>query len=261
MSKPNGFNSESQLTMQVVNHINSLIKNGSLRGGDKIPPEREFAKELGISRASLRMGIGYLASMGVLKVKHGVGAFVSAGPPKLLKFSLPSLSALHGLKTWHMFEARFVLEQHLAELAANRGLDEHFGALAEELAEMYATIEDPSEYLIHDIRFHQVIAEAAGNPILTALMETITAALYEQRLDSVEASIDLKESAEQHREIYKAIRSKNGVSARQSMERHLKLAEAAQRLEESTSSLHKGGPNGTSDSAGRANVQLGRAGN
>ncbi|MGB7743140.1 MAG: winged helix-turn-helix domain-containing protein, partial [Terracidiphilus sp.] len=55
-------------TMHVVNHIRSLIENGTLQPGDKIPPEREFARTLKISRASLRTGIGYLAAMGVMKV-------------------------------------------------------------------------------------------------------------------------------------------------------------------------------------------------
>ena len=68
-------------TMQVVNHIRSLIENGTLQPGDKIPPERELARSLKISRASLRTGIGYLAAMGVMKIRHGVGTFVADGPP------------------------------------------------------------------------------------------------------------------------------------------------------------------------------------
>ena len=71
--------------MQVVNHIRSLIENGTLQPGDKIPPEREFARSLKISRASLRTGIGYLAAMGVMKVRHGVGTFVADGPPEFGK--------------------------------------------------------------------------------------------------------------------------------------------------------------------------------
>ena len=74
------------------------------------------------------------------------------------------------------------------------------------VAEMYASMDDPQQYLIHDIRFHRTIARAAGNPILGALMETITASLYDARRVTVDNSVDLKESAEMHREIYRAIR-------------------------------------------------------
>ncbi len=224
--------SETQLAMQVVNHIRERIEDGTLQSGDKIPPERELARKLKISRASLRTGIGYLAAMGVMKVRHGVGTFVADGPPEIGKSSLGLLGALHGFKSWQMFEARMLLESNLAALAAERGKEEHFTALAEEVGEMYATIDDPTEYLIHDVRFHRTIAEASGNPILAALMETITTALYDDRRKTVELSRDLKDSAEKHREIYRAIRARNPADARKAMERHLQLAKTAQESEQ-----------------------------
>ena len=227
---------ETHLTMQVVNHITTLIENGTLKPGDKIPPERELARKLKISRASLRTGIGYLAAMGVMKVRHGVGTFVADGPPEIGKSSLGLLGALHGFKSWQMFEARLLLESGLAALAAERGKEEHLTVLAEEVAEMYATVDDPEEYLIHDVRFHRTIALASGNPILAALMETITTALYDERRKTVELSRNLKDSADTHREIYRAIRAKNSVEARKVMERHLELAKSAQDIEEQSAS-------------------------
>lgn len=223
---------EAHVTMQVVNHIRSMIEDGSLKPGDKIPPEREFARKLKISRASLRTGIGYLAAMGVMNVRHGVGTFVANGPPEIGKSSLALLGALHGFKSWQMFEARLLLESGLAALAAERGKEEHLTVLAEEVAEMYATVNDPEEYLIHDVRFHRTIAQASGNPILAALMETITTALYDDRRKTVELSRNLRDSADTHREIYRAIRAKNSTEARKVMERHLELAKTAQDSEE-----------------------------
>jgi GntR family transcriptional regulator, transcriptional repressor for pyruvate dehydrogenase complex len=222
---------DTHLTMHVVNHIRKMIEEGKLQAGDRIPPEREFARSLKISRASLRTGIGYLAAMDVMKVRHGVGTFVADGPPELGKSALSLLGALHGFKTWQMFEARLILESNLAALAAERGREEHFTALAEEVAEMYATVNDPNEYLIHDVRFHRTIAEAAGNPILAVLMQTVATALYEERRKTAERSRDLKDSAEAHKEIYRAIRSRNPAAARKVMERHLKMAERSQRME------------------------------
>ena len=231
MARNRQGSSNGDRTMQVVNHIRSLLEKGSLQPGDKIPPEREFARELKISRASLRTGIGYLAAMGVMKIKHGVGTFVSDGPPEFGKSSLSLMGALHGFQSWQMFEARIVLESNVAALAAERATDEHIAELAEEVAEMYATLTDPQEYLIHDVRFHRTIARAAGNPILGALMETITANLYENRSRTVQNAQDLKESAEMHREIYRAIRSHNPKLARETMEQHLKMASKAQAAE------------------------------
>jgi len=125
---------DTQRTMHVVNHIRSLIENGTLQLGDKIPPEREFARSLKISRASLRTGIGYLAAMGVMKVRHGVGTFVADGPAEFGKASFNLMGVLHGFQSWQMFEVRLILESHLAALAAERGKEEHHTALAEEVA-------------------------------------------------------------------------------------------------------------------------------
>src|ERR1700677_2534237 len=221
----------SQLTLQVVAHVRALIASGKLRPGDRLPPERELARELKISRSSLRAGIGFLSAMGVLKSRHGAGTFVSSGPPALDSSSLSVLGALHGFLPWQMFEARQVIEASVASLAAERATDEHIAELAEEVTEMYASLDDPHEYLIHDVRFHRTVARAAGNPILATLMETITANLYEHRSKTVANAVDLKEAAEMHREIYRAIRTHHPIKARLAMEQHLNLARAAQATE------------------------------
>ncbi len=222
---------DSHRTMQVVNHVRQLIEKGTLKPGDKIPPERDLARTLQISRASLRTGIGYLAALGVMKIKHGVGTFVADGPPDFGQNSLSFISALHGFQSWQMFEARMLLETGLAALAAERGKDDHIRALAEEVAEMFASVDNPAEYLIHDVAFHRVIAQASGNPILAAVMETIASSMYDHRRKTVERSIDLRESAGMHREIYRAIRSRKPAEARKLMEQHLRQAQEAQVLE------------------------------
>ena len=221
----------SQLTMQVVDHVRQLISSGELKPGDRLPPERELARKLKISRSSLRAGIGFLAAMGVLKSRHGAGTFVSSGPPALDSSSFNVLGALHGFLPWQMFEARLVIEANVACLAAERATGDHIAELAEEVAEMYASMDDPQEYLIHDVRFHRTISRAAGNPILGALMETISASLYDTRRRTVGNTSDLKVSAEMHREIYRAIRTRNGAAAKKAMEEHLKQAQAAEEAE------------------------------
>lgn len=231
MARAKEESQESHRTMQVVNHIRSLIENGTLQPGDKIPPEREFARTLGISRASLRTGIGYLAAMGVMKVKHGVGTFVADGPPEFSRASLGFMGALHGYQSWQMFEARIIVESNIAALAAERGKEEHHAALAEEVAEMFAAVENPGDYLIHDVMFHRIISQASGNPIMASLVETLTSALYDKRRKTVERAIDIRESAEMHREIYRAIRTHKPSEARKLMEEHLRMAQESQGME------------------------------
>ncbi|MGA2351845.1 MAG: FadR/GntR family transcriptional regulator [Terracidiphilus sp.] len=222
---------EADRTTQMVNHIRKLIEDGTLKPGDQIPPEREFARSLKISRASLRTGIGYLAAMGIMKVRHGVGTFVADGPAEFSKVSMSLMGALHGFQTWQMFEARLIIEGSLAALAAERGREDHHTALAEEVAEMYATAHIPGDFLIHDVLFHRIIARASGNPILAALTETIASSMYEKRRKTVVRADYLRETADMHREIYRAIRARDPIEARRLMEYHLHEAESAQETE------------------------------
>lgn len=222
---------EVDRTKKVVNHIRLLIEKGTLQPGDRIPPERDLAQTLKISRASLRTGIGYLAAMGVMKVRHGVGTFIEDGPAEFSQASLGLMGALYGFHFWQMFEARLIIESSLAALAAERGKEEHHAAMAEEVAEMFAIADNPSEFLIHDVHFHRIIAQASGNPILAALIETLTSAMYEKRRKTVEHASYLREMAVMHREIFRAIRAHDPVEARKQMEEHLHKAEYEQDME------------------------------
>jgi GntR family transcriptional repressor for pyruvate dehydrogenase complex len=105
-------------------------------------------------------------------------------------------------------------------------------SMAEELAGMYASLDDPEQYLVHDMHFHQMVAAASGNRILTALMNMVATILLDVRSKTVKRAKDLKESAEMHRQIYRAIRDHNPEAARSAMRDHLVLAQKAQESEE-----------------------------
>ena len=108
-----------------------------------------------------------------------------------------------------LFEARSLIEEAVVGLAAERSTTKHLAELAEEVAEMYATLSDPGRYSIHDVRFHRTIARAAGNVILDALLETLTANVYDSKPLRARSPRNLRQVAEVHREIYRVIRSRN----------------------------------------------------
>jgi GntR family transcriptional repressor for pyruvate dehydrogenase complex len=142
------------------------------------------------------------------------------------------LADLHQFTPDEMFEARKLLEVGLAGLAARNAQPEQLATLAEEVTEMYASLDDPQQYLIHDIRFHRAVAAASGNQILAALMNMVAAAMYESRRATVERATDLKESVEFHRTIYRLIRAGKPDEARAAMSEHLELAQRAFASEE-----------------------------
>ena len=240
----------------VVARLREMIQQGELRPGDRLPPERDLAKQLGISRPTLRAGIRTLSAVGILKSRQGAGTFVveAAASPALDSNPLRLLASLHGFSSAEMFEARLLLEMAIAGLAAERATSEDLATLAEELAEMFATLDEPEEYLVHDMRFHQTIAAASGNRIITALMNMVVSILFDVRSKTVHRAHDLKESAEMHRQIFRSIRERNIEATREAMRDHLLLAQKAQaeELAETFGGGNNGNSNNRSDKNGHA---------
>jgi GntR family transcriptional repressor for pyruvate dehydrogenase complex len=220
-------------TEEVIFQLREMIHRGELRPGDRLPPERDLAKLLGVSRPTLRDGIRSLAAVGVLQARRGAGTFVvkSEGSPVLDSNPLRLMASLHGFTPDEMFEARKSLEMAIAGLAAERATGDQLATMSEEIAEMFAALDDPEQFLVHDMRFHQTVAAASGNRILTSLMNMVATILFDVRRKTVKRAKDLKESAEMHRAIYRAIRKQNVEAASEAMRDHLMLAQRAQASE------------------------------
>jgi len=226
---------------EVVSRLRDMIHRGDLTPGMRLPPERDLAKQLGVSRPTLRAGIRTLAAVGVLHSRQGAGTFVTETDesPALDANPLRLMASLHGFTSDEMFEARIAIEMDVAGLAAERATSDQLAAMSEEVAEMFASLDEPEEYLVHDMRFHQLIAAASGNRILTALMNMVATILFETRSKTVHRALDLKESAEYHRSIYRCIRDRNSEAARQMMREHLQHTKEAQEREKQNSKAEK----------------------
>src|SRR5258705_2294096 len=224
---------------EVVAQLREMIHRGELRPGDRLPPERDLAKLLGVSRPTLRDGIRSLAAVGVLQARRGAGTFVvkSEGSPALDSNPLRLMASLHGFTPAEMFEARKSLEMAIAGLAAERATGDQLASMSEEIAEMFASLDDPEQFLVHDMRFHQTVAAASGNRILTSLMNMVATILFDVRSKTVKRAKDLKESAEMHRHVYRAIRQRSPEAARNAMRDHLMLAQKAQESERDESEV------------------------
>jgi GntR family transcriptional regulator, transcriptional repressor for pyruvate dehydrogenase complex len=135
------------------------------------------------------------------------------------------MASLHGFTSAEMFEARQSLEMAIAGLAAERAKGNQMAAMAEEIAEMYASLDEPEQFFIHDTRFHQTVAAASGNRILTSLMNMVATILFDVRRKAGKHTKDLKESVEMQRHVYRSIRDRNSAAARDAMRDHLVRAQ------------------------------------
>lgn len=218
---------------QVVAHVRGLIERKALRPGDRLPPERELAAQIGVSRPTLRMGLHALAAMGCVQSRHGAGTFIPAGPPVLDSGALSLQAALHDFTHTQMYDARRILEVGAAGLAAECATPEQIASLAEEVTSLFASMDNPQRFLVHDINFHRQVAAASGNPIIAAVVEMVSALYYEQRRETAEQASDrdLRDAADAHREIYQTIRARDAEAARRAMNEHLLRSRAYQAQE------------------------------
>lgn len=222
----------SAATHLVVAHVRGMLDRGELKPGDRLPAERELAQQLGVSRPSLRAGLRSLAVIGVVQIRPGAGSYIAAGPPALGTDALSFQAALHGFTRDQMFEARLVLEVAVAGLAAERTTADRLMPISDETSGMFASMDDPQGFLLHDIAFHRAVASACGNPILSSLVDMVSELFRQQRRQTIGRAHDLKDAAEEHRRIYLAIRARDPERARRMMSEHLLRAEHSQRAEE-----------------------------
>ena len=221
----------SVATELVVSHVRGLLSRGELKAGDRLPSERELARQLGVSRPSLRAGLRSLAVMGVVQIRPGAGSFIAGGPPAFGTTALRFQAALHGFTRDQMFQARQVLEVEVAALAARHATPEDMIAISDEATGMFASLTEPQAFLGHDIAFHQAVAAASGNPILSALVNMVAEQFREQRQRTINQARDLKEAADEHRAIYLALRARDADRARRAMRDHLERANRTQTTE------------------------------
>jgi GntR family transcriptional repressor for pyruvate dehydrogenase complex len=207
----------------VVAHVRSLIDRGALGPGGRLPPERDLARQIGVSRPTVRAGLRTLGALGVVRARRGSGTYIPAGPPTLGAEALSFLAALHKFTVDDMYEVRRMLEVGAAGLAAERATPDHLATLADEVAGLFASLSDRQVFLVHDIAFHRGVAAASGNPIVASLVEMVSSLYYEHRRTTAERAVDrdLRDAADAHRQIYQAVRSHDADRARRAMNDHL----------------------------------------
>ena len=214
--------------MQIVDQILDLLRKGEFRPGAQLPPERDLAEQLKVSRASLREALSALQLLGLVETRCGQGTFVSAGAASTL-LRLDSSSVYQDLESpFTILQARKAVEPSIAALAARQRSSE---ALLQ-LKEIQDLAESDSVGLSSegDRRFHLAIAEATQNPVLVHMMSVVYE-LMGQRLwlllrdATASAPGKLRQYALQHRGIFEAIESQDEGAAAARMQEHLDSVE------------------------------------
>ena len=202
---------------ETVERLGSAIRAGLLVPGAKLPPERELARQLRISRSTLRQALTALVQSGHLVSLRGRsgGTFVAEQPPLTEHAGEPLDQG-----AWAVLDYRVAIESGAVQLAAERGAEAQFDRLEELVAKMAGELENFGEYRRTDIRFHIGIAEAAHSPRLVSAMTDVQAQMSDLIALIAHPPEVLIRSNEQHGRLIKALRKGDGSRAARLMREH-----------------------------------------
>jgi GntR family transcriptional regulator, transcriptional repressor for pyruvate dehydrogenase complex len=208
---------------ETVERLGTAIRVGLLAPGSKLPPERQLAEELGISRSTLRQALTTLVQSGHLKSVRGRsgGTFVAERPP--LAEGADADEVL-GRDAWAVLDHRVAIEVGSAILAAERAESSHLEALAE-LVERMASAKAFEEYRRADIRFHISLAEAARSPRLVTEMTEVQGQMSDLIARIAHPEEVLTRSNAQHRKLVSLLRSRDADAAAALIRTHIRGTE------------------------------------
>lgn len=210
------------VTERALEQVKTMIREGLLEPGQRLPTERELAIQLGISRSSMREAIRALTVLGVLEARHGSGIYVTRLEAGDLLETFGVVADLsRGPQVVELLEVRRVLESTAAALAAARITPDELAEVEKHLHAMNAT-EDPEEILAHDLAFHRTIAAAAGNGTMAAVLEGLSSRTFRARVWRGYQEADAFErTRREHARIHRALVARDPEAARAAAAAHV----------------------------------------
>lgn len=211
----------------IVEQIREAILSGELNPGDRLPSEKDLARDFGVSKASLREAFRALEALGMLEIRQGMsgGAFVSEVDLKTARDSLFNYIYFQNPSIQEFTQFRAIVEPPVAEIAAGRITDEDIAELERNLAQTKAQLDSGSFYYELDTYFHHRIAEIAGNSLICFVVDSLKNALVNIKLQlelGPRFSVNVYSC---HQKIIEALRERDPEKARQEMLNHILTVE------------------------------------
>lgn len=223
-----------RLYEQVAGQVTDLVARGEFKPGDRLPPERDLAKLLGVSRPTVREAMIALEIAGLIEVRGGAGAFV-ADKASANGASNGRLFEGVGSSPLELVAARRTIEPEVAALAAELATPGEIAAIAETVRLIAAAHDTPS-HRAADHLFHTRIGLASHNGVLAAIVDECWAEMYSpmfERMGAITGLIVARCSPQQrdltvgeHDAVYRAIAAHDAAAARAAMDAHLLGVEA-----------------------------------
>lgn len=211
---------------EVAEAILAMIKNGTLKPGDKLLAVHQLAEQFQVGRSAVREALSALRAMGLIEMRQGEGTYVKSFDASSVAAPLNSVLLMKQEDIIHLLEVRKVLEAGAVQAAAIKRTNEDLLEIEHWLKEMERGAGDEKMGETADFQFHMAIAKAAHNPMLLELMNHVSGMIAEtigetRRLILYGEQTTTERLAEQHRMIFQAIMQKDGDAARDAVVNHL----------------------------------------
>ncbi len=219
----------SRVSQQVVTEICRLIRQNVYKAGDQLPPERELAEQLQVSRPSLREALRVLELTGIVESRHGGGTFILDMFPAGVVSPLSILLEATGDAVGDLWEMRIIFEPAIAARAAVRANPESIAKLSrlvEQLHDAAANGASDDVAIQIDREFHSALAAASGNQVAVRVLALIGELLMEGRRHFITSDERRHLAYLGHQRILDAIDARDPVAARVAMMQHLEEIEA-----------------------------------
>ena len=210
-----------RLYEQIVVQIEESIRERRLKPGDQLPAERELAQQFGVSRTAVREAVKTLCEKGLVEAYSGRGTFVTLGRSQSVKHSLHWLVNSGDKNASYVTELREILEPEFTALAAARIEEQQLTMMREAIEVMDRSMQNPDAFIEADLDFHLALAEAAGNPLILSLLDSIVDVLREERLGVFAVPSGPMRGQVHHKLILRAIERRNPTKARKAMIAHM----------------------------------------
>jgi GntR family transcriptional repressor for pyruvate dehydrogenase complex len=207
---------------QVAKKILDLVRTGNLKPGDQLPPERDLAQMLQVSRPSLREAMRGLQILGVVRSRQGGGAYISSLDAADLLGPLQFLITLNTQNVHALYESRVLIDGGIGRMAAVNISAADLERLRAIVGVQRGLVSDPLGFRVSDLEFHRTIMEASRNPFLVRVSHSLYVLGMEYRRMASEKPGVLTQSLRDHEAIVAALSARDPDAAETAMVQHMR---------------------------------------
>jgi GntR family transcriptional repressor for pyruvate dehydrogenase complex len=211
------------VTNLVVEKIKDYLESGAISVGDKLPTEKAFCEQLGVGRSTVREAIRILQAIGYVDMRPGKGAFLLRDRPPAPGAEIKNWFRVHSFEIADFVEVRMAIEPLAIRLAIQRGTKDEINKIEQMCVNFESSLEQGDEEKLgyYDAQFHLAIVEAAHNPLLKRINDTILESLTDFRETTFRVKRNALNAVEPHRRILKGIKDRDVDMAVEEMLAHL----------------------------------------